>query len=303
MASVIPSLEVFFVSCCQSGESHASNFSNPSPRNFKIVTTSKNYEKLGVRDGARLRFRVCSSIKDCEVKDLDCAQNLSLCSQFSAPVKRDLSMISSSKQSKEEEEKQNYYVNTGYAIRTLREELPDIFYKELTFDIYRDDIVFKDPFNTFNGIENYKSIFSALRICGRIFFQALWVDINRVWQPAESDIMVRWTVHGIPRVPWESRGRFDGTSVYKVDKNGKIFEHRVDNIALNSPPKFQVLTVEELIQTLGCPSTPKPTYFEFSSSPIEKFVPLFAKLTLARYYLAATLTIAQRHETKTSKST
>lgn len=133
------------------------------------------------------------------------------------------------------------------------------------FSIYRDDIVFKDPLNTFIGLENYKSIFWALRFHGRIFFKALWVDIISVWQPADNIIMVRWTVHGIPRVPWESRGRFDGTSEYKLDKNGKIFEHRVDNIALNSPPRFKVLGVEELIQSIGCPSTPRPTYFETSS--------------------------------------
>lgn len=130
----------------------------------------------------------------------------------------------------------------------------------------RDDIVFKDPLNTFIGIENYKSIFWALRFHGRIFFKALWVDIISVWQPVESTIMVRWTVHGIPRVPWESRGRFDGTSEYKLDKEGKIYEHRVDNIALNSPPKFKVLGVEELIRSIGCPSTPRPTYFRISKS-------------------------------------
>ena len=78
--------------------------------------------------------------------------------------------------------------------------------------------------------------------------------------------MVRWTVHGIPRVPWESRGRFDGTSEYKLDRKGKIFEHRVDNVASTTPPKFRVLSVEELIQSIGCPSTPRPTYFEISSS-------------------------------------
>lgn len=132
--------------------------------------------------------------------------------------------------------------------------------------LYRDDIVFKDPLNTFYGIENYKSIFWALRFHGRIFFKALWVDISNVWQPVENTIMVRWTIHGVPRVPWESHGSFDGTSEYKLDKEGKIFEHRVDNIALNSPPKFKVLGVEELIQLIGCPSTPRPTYFKMSSS-------------------------------------
>ncbi|CAL9097838.1 unnamed protein product [Musa textilis] len=116
----------------------------------------------------------------------------------------------------------------------------------------RDDIVFKDPLNTFAGIDNYKRIFWALRLSGRIFFRAIWINIVSIWQPAENVIMIRWIVHGIPRVPWESQGRFDGTSEYKLDKNGKIYEHRVDNVAPNTPTKFQVLPVEELIQLLGC---------------------------------------------------
>ncbi|KAF5744400.1 hypothetical protein HS088_TW08G01005 [Tripterygium wilfordii] len=82
--------------------------------------------------------------------------------------------------------------------------------------------------------------------------------------------MVRWIVHGIPRVPWESRGRFDGTFEYKLDRNGKIFEHRVDNIAVNSPPKFRVLAVDVPIQSMGCPSTPQPTFFEISSESKSK---------------------------------
>ncbi|KAI5005999.1 hypothetical protein ZWY2020_033242 [Hordeum vulgare] len=56
----------------------------------------------------------------------------------------------------DEEERRRYYLNLGYAIRTLREEIPDVFYKELSFDIYRDDIVVRDPFNKFEGIDNYK---------------------------------------------------------------------------------------------------------------------------------------------------
>lgn len=225
---------------------------NPNPNlpklhSFRPHTKAK---AIGPKRGVRI---------SCKVKDFAVVNPYG---QFSVPVKR------GSKQSKEEEEeKQNYYVNVGYAIRSLREEFPDLFYRELSFDIYSDDIVFKDPMNTFVGIENYKSIFWALRFHGKMFFKALWVDISSVWQPVENVIMVRWTVHGIPRVLWESRGRFDGTSEYKLDRQGKIFEHRVDNIALNSPPRFKVLGVEELIQSLGCPSTARPTYFEISSPP------------------------------------
>lgn len=217
-------------------------------------------------------FRVCAKTKDYEVKLTHSEPNIrGATGQFSAPVKP-----SNPKKSEEEEERQNYHVNMGYAIRTLREEFPALFYRELSFNIFRDDIVFKDPLNKFVGIENYKSIFWALRFHGRIFFKALWIEIVSVLQPMEGVIMIRWTVHGVPRVPWESRGRFDGTSEYKLDKNGKIYEHKVHNIATNSPSKFHVMSVEELINSFGCPSTPKPTCFEISSSEFDLFMERFA---------------------------
>lgn len=113
--------------------------------------------------------------------------------------------------------------------------------------MHRDDIVFRDPMNTFAGINNYKSIFWGLRFHGRIFFRALWVDIVRVSQPVDSTIIVRWIVHGIPRLSRERRTKFDGTSEYKLDKYGKIYEHIVHNIAINGPNKFQLLVVNQSI--------------------------------------------------------
>ena len=50
---------------------------------------------------------------------------------------------------------------------------------------------------------------------------------------------MRWTVHGIPRVPWDAEGIFDGISTFKVDSNGKIFEHAVNNVVLRDPPKMR----------------------------------------------------------------
>ena len=84
---------------------------NPNPRNLK---------SLNVRVRARSDVRV-SALN----------QNVRLYGQFSASVKLE------TKRTEEEEEKQNYYVNMGYAIRTLREEFPRLFNKELSFDIYR----------------------------------------------------------------------------------------------------------------------------------------------------------------------
>lgn len=289
MAVLIHSPEVSSISGRLRGETSAGRIvTNPNHRALKSVANLKRYEKGGGR--GRVRIGVRSSIKESEVRVSDLEQS-ALYGQFSAPVKP-----GSSKQSKEDEEKQNYYVNTGYAIRTLREEFPELFYRELSFDIYRDDIVFKDPLNTFVGVDNYKSIFWGLRFHGRIFFKALWVDLISVSQPVENVIMVRWTVHGIPRVLWESHSRFDGTSEYKLDKNGKIFEHRVDNIALNSHPKFRVLAVEELIQALGCLSTPKPTYFEILPSSIIDFTPPPPELTRMTFCMASTVAVSGGYE-------
>ena len=78
------------------------------------------------------RGGVSSGIEDSEVRASNLEPIVRSYRQFSAPMER-----GPSKQSKEDEEKQNYYVNIGYAIQTLREEFPDIFYRELRFDIYR----------------------------------------------------------------------------------------------------------------------------------------------------------------------
>lgn len=198
------------------------------------------------------------------------------------------------RQKQENSERDNYYVNTGYAIRTLREELPNMFYKKMNFDIYRDDITFRDPMNVFSGIDNYKLIFWALRFHGRIFFKALWVDVGRVWQPHDKVIMVRWTVRGVPRVPWEAQGQFEGTSEYKLDKDGKIYEHKVDNVIFNSPPgqKYKALSIADLVRVEGGQTTPTPSFYAQASKLVAVMFPYLQQFTWVRFYWALTSTLA-----------
>ncbi|KAI4342818.1 hypothetical protein MLD38_027392 [Melastoma candidum] len=153
----------------------------------------------------------------------------------------------------------DFYLNLGVAVRTLREDMPLIFAKDLNYDIYRDDITFSDPLNTFSGIDNYKLMFWALRFHGKILFREISLQVYRIWQPSENMILIRWNLKGVPRVPWEARGEFQGTSRYKLDRNGKIYEHRVDNLAFNLPqtPK-PALSVLDLVA--ACPASPNPTF-------------------------------------------
>lgn len=160
---------------------------------------------------------------------------------------------------KNSDQRNDFYVNLGLAVRTLREDVPLIFSKDLNYDIYRDDITFKDPLNTFTGIDNYKLIFWALRFHGRVLFREITLDVLRIWQPSENEILIRWNLKGVPRVPWEAKGQFQGTSRYKLDRNGKIYEHKVDNLAFNFPQTLKpAASVLDLVA--ACPASPNPTF-------------------------------------------
>ncbi|KAH7557865.1 hypothetical protein JRO89_XS11G0231100 [Xanthoceras sorbifolium] len=151
--------------------------------------------------------------------------------------------------------------------------MPLLFTRDLNYDIYRDDITFVDPLNTFTGIENYKLIFWALRFHGKILFREISLDVLRVWQPSENVILIRWNLRAVPRVPWEAEGQFQGNSRYKLDRNGKIYEHKVDNLAFNFPrPLKPAASVLDLVS--ACPASPNPTFLwcpadMYSSSWVE----------------------------------
>ncbi|XP_057948865.1 uncharacterized protein LOC131144319 [Malania oleifera] len=169
-----------------------------------------------------------------------------------------------SQNNKKHDANNNFYANLGVAVRTLREDLPALFSRDLNYNIYRDDITFIDPLNTFSGIENYKSIFWALRFHGRVLFREISLEVLRIWQVSENNILIRWELRGVPRVPWEAEGQFQGTSWYKLDRNGKIYEHKVDNLAFNFPhPMKPAASVLDLVA--GCSTTPNPTFMWLSS--------------------------------------
>jgi hypothetical protein len=157
-------------------------------------------------------------------------------------------------QEDERRKRQDYYANVGDAIRTLREEIPLLFFRDLTYDIYREDVVFKDPRNTLRGKKNYKLLFKALRVFGRVFFTRTRVDVRRIWQPESNRISLRWQFKGVPRIPWEVEGRFEGVSEFKLDSEGKIYEHSVTNVVLRDPP----LGISPLWTSLSRIFSPQP---------------------------------------------
>lgn len=136
-----------------------------------------------------------------------------------------------------------------------------------TDDIYREDIVFRDPRNVFRGIKNYRTIFWSLRFHGRIFFRHLYVEILSIWQPEDKQVKMRWKVHGIPRVPWETEGTFNGISTFRLDSHGKVYEHQVDNVIFRDNPPLRLPIFARINLVPGavsnggqpCPGTQSPS--------------------------------------------
>ncbi|MBN3960099.1 DUF2358 domain-containing protein [Nostoc sp. NMS8] len=110
-------------------------------------------------------------------------------------------------------------------IKTLKEDLPTLFEKDISYQIYTDDIYFKDPVNTFKYKFNYRIIFWTLRFHARLFFTEICFDVHEVSQSSEDTILAKWTVRGVLRVPWKARLLFNGYSTYKLNQDNLIYEH------------------------------------------------------------------------------
>ncbi|MCC5651640.1 DUF2358 domain-containing protein [Nostoc sp. XA013] len=110
-------------------------------------------------------------------------------------------------------------------IKTLKEDLPTLFEKDISYHIYTDDIYFKDPVNTFKYKFNYRIIFWTLRFHARLFFTQIYFDVHEVSQSAENTIIAKWTVRGVLRVPWKAGLLFNGYSTYKLNQDNLIYEH------------------------------------------------------------------------------
>ncbi|OCQ96370.1 hypothetical protein BCD64_03255 [Nostoc sp. MBR 210] len=110
-------------------------------------------------------------------------------------------------------------------IQTLKQDLPTLFEQDITYDIYTQDIYFKDPVNKFKYKFNYRIIFWTLRFHAQLFFTQIAFDLHEVYQSAEDTILAKWTVRGVLRVPWQAKIFFNGYSTYKFNSEHLIYEH------------------------------------------------------------------------------
>ena len=110
-------------------------------------------------------------------------------------------------------------------ITTLRQDLPTLFEQDISYEIYTNDIYFRDPVNKFKGKFNYRLIFWTLRFHAQLFFTEIAFDLHDVSESSNDTILATWTVRGVLRVPWQAKLLFNGYSTYKLNPDGLIYEH------------------------------------------------------------------------------
>ncbi len=110
-------------------------------------------------------------------------------------------------------------------VETLKKDLPTLFDRDISYDIYSRDIYFQDPVNKFKGKVNYRIIFWTLRFHSRLFFKSIYFDLHDVSLTDDRTILAEWTVRGVLRLPWSANILFNGWSTYKLNSDGLIYEH------------------------------------------------------------------------------
>uniref|UniRef100_UPI0030DD8351 DUF2358 domain-containing protein n=1 Tax=Coleofasciculus sp. FACHB-125 TaxID=2692784 RepID=UPI0030DD8351 len=118
-----------------------------------------------------------------------------------------------------------YQLQVEQVVETLKNDLPMLFERDISYDIYTQDIYFEDPVNKFKWKFNYRIIFWTLRFHAQLFFTEIFFDLHDVEQTDEDTIRANWTVRGVLRLLWKPRLFFNGYSTYKLNKDGLIYNH------------------------------------------------------------------------------
>ncbi len=118
-----------------------------------------------------------------------------------------------------------YQSQIAQVIETLKKDLPTLFEKDISYEIYTKDIYFQDPVNRFKGKFNYRIIFWTLRFHAQLFFTEIYFDLHDVNQTDEDVIKAFWTVRGTLRLPWKARVFFNGDSTYTLTNFVIIYNH------------------------------------------------------------------------------
>ena len=103
-------------------------------------------------------------------------------------------------------------------VEILRQDY-EKFPEDQTYEIYANNVYFKDPLNEFRGVEKYRSMIGFLGT----FFSDIEMEVHNISQ--EEAIVTEWTLHLTPPLPWKPRLSIPGWSELTINQQNLIASH------------------------------------------------------------------------------
>lgn len=104
-------------------------------------------------------------------------------------------------------------------IKVLKEDYLR-FPENQSFDIYAEDVFFKDPLNEFRGVKRYREMIGFIER----WFVDTKMDLYEIKQEGEK-ILTRWRLSWNAPLPWKPRISISGWSELRVNGEGLIVSH------------------------------------------------------------------------------
>lgn len=94
------------------------------------------------------------------------------------------------------------------------------FPKNQHYEIYDDNVYFKDPLNEFRGCDRYQNMIALIDR----WFKHPQLDLHQI-QQSDRCIRTDWTLSWTTPLPWNPRISIDGWSELKLSEDEKIISH------------------------------------------------------------------------------
>jgi hypothetical protein len=89
-----------------------------------------------------------------------------------------------------------------------------------TYDLYAEDVYFKDPLNEFRGCDRYRQMIGFIQQ----WFENPTLELHHISQH-ERDIRTDWTLSWTTPLPWKPRISIPGWSELQLNDDDLIVSH------------------------------------------------------------------------------
>ncbi|MCC0176337.1 DUF2358 domain-containing protein [Waterburya agarophytonicola K14] len=89
-----------------------------------------------------------------------------------------------------------------------------------TFEIYAEDVYFKDPLNEFRGVKKYREMIGFLSS----FFSKIKMEVHNITQEG-TKIQTEWTLNMNSPLPWKPLISIPGWSELEISEDNLVASH------------------------------------------------------------------------------